>query len=142
MKDKHCKIEQTTLNNNETKSVKTNIDESQEHVRQRAFVIIASGMNCCCYSKDSIDSRCCGVCYCCCPSKTIQEQCNFCPIDFNDYWSSGYVQTHDGYGNTSDCCCFCVWLPVKLVLFSPCFLGSIFNNCINWSRGTRLNYLF
>jgi hypothetical protein len=26
-------------------------------------------------------------------------------------------------------------------LFSPCLLGSLFNNCINWARGTKLNYL-
>jgi hypothetical protein len=129
--------------------VKTAIISSNEHNRQRAFVQIASGVNCCCnacsgfvYGKESIDARCCGACHYCCPSKYKEEQCYVCPVDFNEYWNSGYVQTHDGYGDTSDCCCFCVWLPIKLPLFSVCFLGSLLNNCINWTRGTNLNYLF
>ena len=120
---------------------------SNEHMRQRAFVQIASDMSCCCsrgfvYGKDSIDARCCGACYYCCPSKYKEDQCYVCPVDFDEYWKSGYIQTHDGYGNTDDYCCFCVFLPIKLPLFLPCFLGSLFNNCINWTRGTSLNYLF
>ena len=47
----------------------------------------------CCYSRESYDSRCCGACYWLCPSKTVEDQCEFCHNNFCDYWKSGYIQT-------------------------------------------------
>jgi hypothetical protein len=99
---------------------------------------------CCpCYNNTSLDARCCGACYYCCPLKNKEDQCEFCPNTFTTYWKSGYIQTTAGYGKEEEngCCCwFC--FPVKFPLFFPCFLGSICNSCINEIRHTNLNYLF
>ena len=102
---------------------------------------------CGCYTSDSIDARCCGLCYTCCPRKTVHEQCNCCPNDFTTYWDSGYVQTTSGYGKRADmeekngvCCWFC--FPVKFSMFFPCCFGSLCNGCINYMRDTNVNYLF
>jgi hypothetical protein len=102
---------------------------------------------CCClfYNRDSTDSRCCGICYCCCPAKTPEDQFNCCPNNFAEYWHSGYVQTYSGYGNSAQeengiCCWFC--FPLKFTIFFPCFLGSLMNNSINSLRKTNNNYLF
>ena len=95
---------------------------------------------CCgCYKEDSTDTRCCGLCYYCCPAKHIDKEidkkrCDCCPNDFCEYWYSGLVQTTAGYGNKEEdingiCCCFC--FPVKFPLFFPCFLGSLCNHTIN-----------
>jgi len=95
---------------------------------------------CCgCYKENSTDTRCCGLCYYCCPAKHIdknidEKRCDCCPVDFEDYWYSGYVQTTAGYGNTAEdingLCCWCCF-PVKFPLFFPCFLGSLCNHAIN-----------
>jgi len=102
---------------------------------------------CGCYKRDSIDARCCGLCYVCCPKKTLDEQSNCCPNDFGMYWDSGYVQTTAGYGKQADndekngiCCWFC--FPLKFGLFFPCCVGSIGNGCINHMRDTNVNYFF
>ena len=103
---------------------------------------------CCrCYKRDSIDARCCGLCYACCPKNTVDDQCNCCPNDFGMYWDSGYVQTTAGYGKQADqdeknglCCWFC--FPLKFGLFFPCCIGSIGNGCINYMRDTNVNYFF
>lgn len=100
---------------------------------------------CPCYESTSMDARCCGACYYCCPSKNKDKQCECCPSSFDIYWNSGYVQTDSGYGNDKEKNGICCWLcfPVKLPLFFTCLLGSVCNNCINWSRSTyELNYLF
>jgi len=99
---------------------------------------------CCpCYNNTSLDARCCGACYYCCPLKNKEDQCEFCPNTFTTYWKSGYIQTNSGYGKEEEngCCCW-VCFPVKFPLFFPCFLGSICNSCINEIRHTNLNYLF
>ena len=102
----------------------------------------ASGQcNCGCYADDSMDTRCCGLCYCglcnCCflarknpPSK---EECDFCMRDLWEHSKSGYIQTITGYGRgeESDCCCTCLCLPLKFPLFFPCFLGALFNHFMN-----------
>lgn len=121
--------------------------------RAKMFVTIASQTawcecECCwCYKRESIDARCCGVCYACCLKKTVHDQCNCCPNDFGTYWDSGYVQTTSGYGKEADqdekngiCCWFC--FPLKISLFFPCFFGSLGNGCINYIRGTDVNYFF
>jgi hypothetical protein len=92
-----------------------------------------------CYQTYSPDSRCCGLCYCCCRAKSNDKtldtkRCDFCPNDLCEYWYSGYVQTTEGRGNSEEeingCCC---WLcfPLKFPLFFPCFLGSLCNHAIN-----------
>jgi hypothetical protein len=106
----------------------------------------------CCYSKESIDSRCCGTCYHLCPSKTVDDQCNLCTNTFCDYWTSGYIQSNDGYGKRNedscddlkcdDCFCTTVCFPIKFPIFLPCFIGSLFNECVNALCGSNRNYLF
>jgi len=133
-----------------TKNTQTSITYLPPYNRAKTFVTIARQTEwchyeCCwCYKRNSIDSRCCGVCYACCPSKTVAKQCNFCPNDFKMYWDSGYVQTSTGYGVLDEkngiCCWFC--FPIKFPLFFPCCLGSLGNECINYMRNTNLNYLF
>ena len=122
--------------------------------RAEMFVTIATQTvwcenGCCwCYKRDSIDARCCGVCYACCPRKTVDEQCNCCPNNFSTYWNSGYVQTVSGYGGEQGeleekngiCCWFC--FPVKFGIFFPCCVGSLGNGCINYMRDTNVNYFF
>jgi len=109
------------------------------------------GINCYCYNKSSLDSRCCGACYCLCPVNDKIEQCYFCPYTLLEYWNSGYVQTSGGYGGanercSNDECSFCciICFPIKLPLFFPCLIGASFNHCINYIRGgnTEHNYLF
>ena len=119
--------------------------------RAEAFVTIATQHTWCfckCYNPDSIDARCCGACYKCCPSKTFEQQCNFCPNDFTTYWDSGYVQTVSGYGGKAGAesekngvyCCIC--FPLKFAMFFSCCFGSMCNGCINYMRDTNMNYLF
>lgn len=105
----------------------------------------------CCYSKESDDSRCCGACYLLCPSNNVKEQFNCCLNTFCDFWKSGYIQTTDGVVREEDRCsqcecddCFCttVCFPLKFPLFFTCFLGSVFNECINKICGSQRNYLF
>jgi len=103
---------------------------------------------CWCYNKSSTDSRCCGACYCCCPVKDNEDPFMLCPNGFSEYWDSCYVQTVSGYGGKQKAieekngCFTCVCFPIKFTLFFPCFLGSLFNECINCMRYTDTNYLF
>lgn len=107
---------------------------------------------CYCYSRLSDDSRCCGVCYYTCPSKSKVEQCNVCDNNVYDFCSSGYIQTTSGTGNKekdgcdeigwNDCCCTMICLPIKFPLFLPCCIGSMINDCINNLAFTYKNYLF
>ena len=100
---------------------------------------------CCCYNKASKDMRCCGLCYTFCYITNKDDQCFMCLNTFEEYYTSGYFITTCGYGETNEDCENCVptvfCLPVKLPLFLPCLLGSIFNNCINCCRDTDANYL-
>ena len=98
------------------------------------------------------DRRCCGTCYCLCPSKAQDKQCNMCDNNVYDFCNSGYIQTHDGLGNSEDvqgkecnmdnCFCTVLCFPFKFTLFFPCFIGSIFNGCINKLASTNKNYIF
>ena len=112
--------------------------------RAYAFANIGTQLHCCaCYERNSVDARCCGVCYCCCPTPNKSAQFNLCPITFSEYWYSGCIQTHAGYSPEPPngvCCWLC--FPVKFPLTFTCMLGSLFNNSINWLRGTKLNYCF
>ena len=105
----------------------------------------------CCYSRESDESRCCGACYWLCPPNPKKERCECCPNTFCDYWKSGYIQTTQGGTRDEDSChececddCFCttICLPFKFPVFFPCFLGSLFNNCINELCVSNRNYLF
>ena len=103
---------------------------------------------CYCYNSKSKDSRCCGACYWCCPVKEEEKPCILCVNNFSEYWDSCYLQTFSGYGGRQGAIdekngCFCwVCFPIKFPLFFPCFLGSLFNGCINCMRDTNTNYLF
>ena len=100
---------------------------------------------CGCYRTTSTDARCCGLCYYCCPTPNVNNQCNFCPNNINSYCNSGYIITQTTgqpeRWDDCDCCCTLVCLPLKFSCFFPCFFGSICNNCINYMRDTDFNYL-
>ena len=136
-------MEKSTINTQPIKKEKITISDRDNEKKDRCCC-------CFCYNKESIDSRCCGACYCCCPSHNKYEQCYFCPNNLTEYWFSGYVQTDVGYGASKDTCskdecsfCCVVCFPVKFPLFFPCFLGSVFNHSINCIRGKKIdnNYL-
>ena len=63
-----------------TKNTQTSVTYQPPYNRAKTFVTIATQTawchcNCCgCYKRNSFDSRCCGVCYACCPSQTVDEQ--------------------------------------------------------------------
>ena len=95
------------------------------------------------------DKRCCGSCHCLCRSKTVDENKHICTKNVIDFWNSGYIQTSCGTGSNeikecgcNDCCATTLCLPLKITLFFPCFIGSLFNACINKVRSTDSNYLF
>ena len=100
---------------------------------------------CWCYNKDSLDMRCCGLCYTFCYIPDKDKQCYLCPETFEIYYNSGYVITTDGGSQTGEECEHCVCttfcLPVKLILFWPCLFGSLFNTTVNFCRNTNENYL-
>jgi hypothetical protein len=124
-------IANASVKNNVKNNVKKNIKKEESK-------------SCCpFYNRDSEDSRCCGLCYCCCPTKSVEEQCNCCPNSFEMYWHSGYVQTTAGYGKEEEngICCWCCF-PIKFPVFFPCFIGSLVNSSINRVRKTNNNYLF
>ena len=113
---------------------------------------------CCeCYYRDTLDSRCCGICFycgdfiyckkdnkCCnnCISPDLTE--SWCFKNPYDYFNSGCFLTSGGYGNEPDCCCtvFAGVVLCKFALTSPWLLCSIFNGSINCVCGTDKNYLF
>ena len=95
---------------------------------------------CCCYSKKSHDMRACGLCYTFCYNPNEIAHCYFCPKTFKEYYESGYFITNQS-GSEPECCCTVTFLPIKLPLFFPCLLGSIFNNMINYCCSTKANYL-
>ena len=96
---------------------------------------------CECYSKESVDSRCCGICYHLCTAP-LEKQCNICPIDLDDYVDSCYCKTTELPNSSDDCFCTTFCCPIKFPLFISCFLGSIFNGYINWCFSTDRNYIF
>jgi hypothetical protein len=126
-----------------SKPIKTNPKNTENNLSNRKGK--------CCYSKESDDSRCCGVCYCLCPTNPTKERCECCPNTFCDFWKSGYIQTTDGPVREEDSCrececddCFCTLccFPIKFPIFFPCCLGSVFNNSMNKLCGSNRNYLF
>ena len=98
---------------------------------------------CCCFRKPIKDARCCGVCYTFCYESHKEKRVEFCPASCGEYCVSGYIITNSGGVYQDDvCCCTVFCLPVKLVMFSPCLLGTTMNQFINCCRNTHANYLF
>ena len=100
------------------------------------------------------DTRCCGACHCLCPSKQIHDKNDkrhICTKNVIDFWNSGAIQTHCGIGHTyednyrecgcDDCFATTLCLPFKIPFVWPCFIGSLFNACVNKVRSTDSNYL-
>jgi hypothetical protein len=103
--------------------------------------------SCCgCYNKNSMDMRCCGICYYRYDNLDKQEQCNICPETLDVYCTSSYIVTECKPSHNTDDCEHCIptilCLPLKLPMCFPCLLGSVFNNSINYCRGTHTNYCF
>lgn len=96
---------------------------------------------CECYSEESIDRRCCGLCYHLCPAP-VDDQCQICPVDLDEYINSGYCKTTDLPNSPDDCVCTTICCPFKISLFMPCLLGSILNGYLNCFCSTNKNYLF
>lgn len=96
---------------------------------------------CDCYSQESVDSRCCGLCYHLC-SAPVDDQCQICPVDLDEYINSGYCKTTDLPNSPDDCVCTTICCPLKISLFMPCLLGSILNGYLNCFCSTNKNYLF
>jgi len=79
----------------------------------------------------------------------VANNCDVCTKNVTAYWNSGYIQTQCGTGNVEDskdcgcddCCATTLCFPLKIILFSPCFIGALFNGCINKIRATDKNYL-
>ena len=77
----------------------------------------------------------------------MECKCECCPNTISDYCNSGYIQTSQykqpilQKTDKNGCWTF-VCLPVKIPLFFPCFLGAVFNNCLNYTCSTNKNYLF
>lgn len=142
----------TSLDTN--KSTQISFDHKPyNYSRAELFVTMATQSSCCngqseccgCYKQNSLDSRCCGLCYAYCPRQTLDEQSDCCPNNFSTYWDSGYVQTTSGYQtehgeHNGICCWFC--FPLKFALFFPCCFGSLCNGFINHIRNTNMNYFF
>ena len=84
------------------------------------------------------------------PHLNTNTKNQFCPTDISDYCRSEYIQTTSGTGSETnkecgcdDCCATTICLPFKFPLFLPCFIGSLFNGCINKVKSTNeKNYLF
>jgi hypothetical protein len=98
------------------------------------------------YQAASNDTRCCGLCYYCCPIEQLIENKNpppppppyLCPTDLPDYFQSVWVYTDTKNGGILpfqwDLCCF-LCFPIKFAFCWPGFFGAILNQCINNQRG-------
>lgn len=99
-----------------------------------------SNKTCACYSKDSIDSRCCGLCYSCKGEKEYYNNCEFFPKNLCENYN---IADKSEKMNERHKLCWCLMcLPFSIGCLLPCVLGASFNTCINHIRGTDLNYLF
>jgi hypothetical protein len=97
---------------------------------------------CGCYAKDSSDSRCCGLCYLCCPDNQEYRinKCECCPKNLCDNYN---ITNKSEIMNDGHKFCWClICLPFSIGCFLPCVLGASFNTFINHIRETDLNYLF
>ena len=112
---------------------------------------------CKCYHKETLDSRCCGICFycgeyiycekenkCCYKCITSDLEDKWCLNNPNEYFKSGLFLTSGGYGHEPDCFCtvFAGIVLCKFALTFPCLLCSILNGTMNCVCGTDKNYLF
>ena len=129
-------------------NIKNNIQKNEETTKKKQTTNKTNKpvKKCWCYNKESLDMRCCGLCYTCCYIPDKDKQCYVCPETFEIYYNSGYFITTDGGSQTGEecenCLCTAFCLPLKLPMFFSCLLGSLFNNSINYCRNTESNYLF
>jgi hypothetical protein len=113
---------------------------------------------CCeCYNKETLDSRCCGLCFycgeyiycvkenkCCYNCITSDLEDKWCVNNPCEYFNSGLFLTSSGYGNEPDCFCtvFAGIVLCKFALTFPWLLCSMCNGTINCICETDKNYLF
>ena len=99
---------------------------------------------CGCYAKNSPDSRCCGLCYLCCPDKEEYKinTCECCPKNLYDNYNYNIADETEIMNDNHKFCWCLICLPFSIGCFLPCVLGASFNTCINKIRDTDLNYLF
>ena len=157
--DKNGDIYANTIKNNlilqQPKNIEKNKDTSKE---EKIDTTNTEKYKCCeCYYKDTLDSRCCGLCFyfgdsiycdkknkCCynCISSDISDI--WCFNNPNDYFSSGCFLTSSGYGKEPECFCtvFAGIVLCKFALTFPWLLCSMLNGTINCVCGTNKNYLF
>ena len=89
-----------------------------------------------CYRKDSPDMRCCGL--------SAGSQDMGCFPTLAEFFKSPLCITNDGVANSErdgDCCCALLCCPIKLIVTTPCLVGTMVNSIINCIRGTHGNYL-
>lgn len=137
-------LKQPEIENIKNENIKIK-DTNKSEIKTKEKSRMNPEKNCWCYNKESQDMRCCGLCYTFCYLTNKEDQCYVCPETFEIFYTSGYFVTTCGYGHTGDDCEDCVpttlCLPLKLPIFFPCLLGSLFNNVINYCRYTDSNYL-
>ena len=99
---------------------------------------------CGCYAKNSPDSRCCGLCYLCCPDKEEYKinTCECCPKNLYDNYNYSIADETEIMNDNHKFCWCLICLPFSIGCFLPCLLGASLNTCINHIRKTDLNYLF
>ena len=146
-------LQQPDFKNNEVKKEVKKVKEVKKEENE-----VKTKYKCCeCYYKDTLDSRCCGICFycgeyiycekenkCCykCITSDLEEQ--WCLNNPNEYFKSGLFLTSSGYGHEPDCFCtiFAGIVLCKFALTFPCLLCSILNGTINCVCCTDKNYLF
>lgn len=158
--DTHTHIEATTIINNLILQQPTNKDKDKNkdtNTSKDKKIDNTEKYNCCeCYYRDTLDSRCCGLCFYCgdyiyckkekncfnnCISPDLSE--SWCFKNPYEYFASGCFLTSGGYGNEPDCCCtvFAGVVLCKFALTFPWLLCSTVNGAINCMCETDKNYL-
>ena len=136
----------STSNKSTSNKSTSNKSNKQKTIINQPKTSLCSCACCGCYNKESMDMRCCGICYCYYDNLHNQEQCNICPETLDKYCTSSYIVTECKPKHNTDDCDDCIptllCLPLKFSMCFPCLFGAIFNNSINYCRGTHANYCF
>ena len=115
--------------------------ESDQNICKKIYNLLNCNIGC--YNKNSVDMRCCGLCYMLCPLNESTYNVDYmghsevCPHDIKVY-----TKLCKNLNNicSSDCCiCCCPIIYVSLIM---CLPGTLFNHFINCIRKTHQNYLF
>ena len=133
-------------------------NEAKTGTKKEEIIKTENKYKCCeCYYKETLDSRCCGLCFYCgdyiycvkenkCCYNCITPDLNdvWCVNNPCEYFKSGLFLTSGGYGHEPDWCCtlFGGICLCKFPLTLPCLLCSFFNGSINCICKTNRNYLF